>query len=156
MATAVELAVSGTFPLNLALPAMAGVHALIGLGEAIITAGAIAFLQTVRPDLLLRGEGERGRLASTGVAAGLGLALLVACLSPLASPSPDGLLTVAGVGGFAALEQSAPYEILSGYSFPSVLNPALATALAVVLGTLIVFGMGWLLGRMTMRRRRAE
>lgn len=155
MATAVELAASGTFPLNLALPAMAGVHALIGLGEAIITTGAIAFLQAVRPDLLTRGEGEPGRLASTGVAAGLGIALLVACLSPLASSSPDGLLTVAGAGGFAALERSAPYQFLSGYSIPSVMNPALATALAVVVGTVVVFGMGWLIGRMTLSRRRA-
>jgi cobalt/nickel transport system permease protein len=154
MATAVELAASGTFPLNLALPAMAGVHALIGLGEAIITTGAIAFLQAVRPDVLERGERESGRLASSAVAVGLGLALIVACLSPLASSAPDGLLTVAGVGGFAHLERAAPFEILPGYSLPSVLNPALATALAVILGTLLVFCLGWLIGRLAVGRRR--
>lgn len=154
MATAVELAASGTFPLNLALPAMAGVHALIGLGEAIITTGAVAFLQAVRPDLLQRGESESGGLASSATAIGLGLALLIACLSPLASASPDGLLTVAGAGGFAYLERSAPFEVLPGYSLPSVMNPALATALAVVLGTVIVFGLGLLIGRLAVSRRR--
>jgi cobalt/nickel transport system permease protein len=153
MATAVELAASGTFPLNLALPAMAGVHALIGLGEAIITVGAIAFLQVVRPDLLDRGERESGQLASSIVAAGLGLALLVACLSPLASPAPDGLLTVAGAGGFAHLERPPLFEIMPGYSLSASINPALATALAVAGGTLMVFGLGWLVGRLAVGRR---
>ncbi|MEZ4622526.1 MAG: hypothetical protein R2867_44465 [Caldilineaceae bacterium] len=32
-ATAIQLALSGTTPLNIALPAMAGVHALIGIGK---------------------------------------------------------------------------------------------------------------------------
>jgi cobalt/nickel transport system permease protein len=153
MATAVELALSGTFPLNLALPAMAGVHALVGIGEAIITTGAVLFLQTVRPDLLERSDGESGKLASASMAVGLGIALLVACLSPLASPSPDGLESVAGVGGFLQLEGPALYEILPGYSVPFVMNPALATALAVIVGTLLVFGVGWLVGRLAVRRR---
>ncbi|MBE0691455.1 MAG: energy-coupling factor ABC transporter permease, partial [Anaerolineae bacterium] len=37
IATALELALSNTASLEIALPAMAGVHALIGLGEALIT-----------------------------------------------------------------------------------------------------------------------
>ena len=49
---AVELAISGTSPLNVALPAMAGVHALIGLGEAVITCLVIGFVLKVRPDLI--------------------------------------------------------------------------------------------------------
>jgi len=49
---AVELAVSGTSPLALALPAMVGVHAVIGIGEAVITVAALALLHSVRPDLL--------------------------------------------------------------------------------------------------------
>ncbi len=38
-----ELAVSGTIPLGVVLPVMAGWHALIGVGEGIITAAAVAF-----------------------------------------------------------------------------------------------------------------
>ena len=53
---AIELAISGTSPLNIALPAMAGVHALIGIGEAIITCLVVAFVLKVRPDLVYNKE----------------------------------------------------------------------------------------------------
>jgi cobalt/nickel transport system permease protein len=49
---AIELAISGTISLNVALPAMAGVHALIGIGEGLITVAVISFIMTTRPDLL--------------------------------------------------------------------------------------------------------
>ncbi len=49
---AIELAISGTSPLKVALPAMAGVHMLLGLGEAIITCSIIGFVLKVRPDLI--------------------------------------------------------------------------------------------------------
>lgn len=50
---AVELALSGTSPLALALPAMAGVHVLIGVGEGIISAVVVSLMLGVRPDLVL-------------------------------------------------------------------------------------------------------
>jgi cobalt/nickel transport system permease protein len=50
-ACALELALSGTSPLKIALPAMAGIHALIGIGEAIITVTALSVILAVRPDL---------------------------------------------------------------------------------------------------------
>lgn len=53
---AVQLAVSGTSPAELALPAMVGVHALIGIGEALITAAALAFIGATRADLLVAGR----------------------------------------------------------------------------------------------------
>ena len=49
---ALELAASGTSPLSVALPAMAGVHALIGIGEGLITAAALAFVRATSPNLL--------------------------------------------------------------------------------------------------------
>ena len=51
-ACAVERALSGTIPLNVALPAMAGIHSLIGLGEAVITCLVVSFVLGVRPDLI--------------------------------------------------------------------------------------------------------
>lgn len=51
-ACALELSFSGTSSLNIALPAMAGVHALIGIGEAVITCLVIGFVLKTRPDLL--------------------------------------------------------------------------------------------------------
>ena len=51
-ACAVELALSGTVPLATVLPAMLGVHALIGVGEAVITVAAVSAVLATRPDLI--------------------------------------------------------------------------------------------------------
>jgi len=53
-ACALELALSKTSPLNLVLPAMAGVHSLIGIGEMLITLLVIGFVLKVRPDLIYK------------------------------------------------------------------------------------------------------
>ncbi len=52
LATATQLAISGTVPLGTVLPAMLGVHALIGIGEAVITVGAVSAILASRPDLV--------------------------------------------------------------------------------------------------------
>ncbi|MPZ48796.1 MAG: cobalamin biosynthesis protein CbiM [Dehalococcoidia bacterium] len=57
--TSVQLALSGTSALDVALPAMLGVHALIGVGEGLITAAAIALVVAARPDLIERSDGSR-------------------------------------------------------------------------------------------------
>ena len=63
-AIAVELALSGTTELALALPTMVGIHVLIGIGEAVITMAALAFIQVTRADLFqLR---DAGLSASAG------------------------------------------------------------------------------------------
>jgi cobalt/nickel transport system permease protein len=49
---AIELSISNTCPLKVALPAMASIHALIGIGEGLITAFVLSFISKVRPDLL--------------------------------------------------------------------------------------------------------
>lgn len=51
-ATSVELAVSDTVPLATSLPAMLGVHTLIGIGEAVITVAAVSAVLVSRPDLV--------------------------------------------------------------------------------------------------------
>lgn len=51
-AAAIELAFSGTSPLSMVLPAMAGIHALIGIGEAAITSVVLGMVYKVRPDLI--------------------------------------------------------------------------------------------------------
>jgi len=58
-ACAVELAVSGTSPLGVALPAMLGVHAIIGVGEAVITVLVTAVVLAVRPDLVRSYAGQQ-------------------------------------------------------------------------------------------------
>jgi cobalt/nickel transport system permease protein len=147
IATSFELAVSGTSPLNLALPAMAGVHALIGLGEGVITVGAVSFLLASRPEILQEAEVAPGRRGANLMVGGLLVAVLVAAFSPLASASPDGLEKVAEELGFLALGESPVYEILPDYTIPFIGNEALTTIFAVVVGTILVFGVAWLLGR---------
>lgn len=51
-AAALELTVSGTAPLTLVLPAMVGIHSLIGIGEAVITITVWQIIKKWRSDLL--------------------------------------------------------------------------------------------------------
>jgi cobalt/nickel transport system permease protein len=143
--TALQLALSGASPANIALPAMAGVHALIGIGEGLITVGALSFLAAARRDLL---QGPATTASSKGVIlGGLVVAALLAMVSPLASSDPDGLERVAEDIGFLDRAQDAPYQIIPDYVLPGVPNEALATILAGIVGLLIVFGVTYLVGR---------
>jgi cobalt/nickel transport system permease protein len=74
-ATGVELALSDTVPLGTVLPAMLGVHALIGVGEAVITVAAVSAVLVSRPDLV-----ALGRFGAWPVRAG-------ADAAPVGSPS---------------------------------------------------------------------
>jgi cobalt/nickel transport system permease protein len=51
-ATAFELAMSGTSPLVVVLPTMVGVHAIIAIGEAVITTTSVSLILKTRPDLV--------------------------------------------------------------------------------------------------------
>ena len=55
VAASVELGLSGTVPLATVLPAMLGVHAAIGIGEAVITVAAVSSVLASRPDLVAGG-----------------------------------------------------------------------------------------------------
>jgi cobalt/nickel transport system permease protein len=48
----VQLALSGTVPLQVALIAMLSWHFLIGIGEALITLAAVNYIWRTRPDLI--------------------------------------------------------------------------------------------------------
>ena len=147
-----QLALSGTVPLRVALPAMGGIHLLIGLGEALITTLVVAAVARARPELLLEQTRPRlqpryGELAGRGVLVALGLALFAA---PFASSWPDGLGRVAATLGFEHRAAATPVLAapLSGYQFPGVGSAARSTAIAGVAGTLVAFGLAWLLATM--------
>jgi cobalt/nickel transport system permease protein len=168
-ATSIELAISGTVPLGTVLPPMLGVHALIGVGEGVITVAAVSALLATRPDLLaLPGLDDRetapggarpripvGAVIGVGLAVAVGLGLAV---SPWASSSPDGLVRVAQDKGFvdrarlARVQEDAP---VSNYAIPGVENERLATGLAGFGGTLVVFFAGWGVARAVRRRDEA-
>ena len=153
-----QLALSGTVPLRVGLPAMGGVHLLIGLGEALITTLVVAAVAGARPELLLERAGPRSRpaeLAGRGLLVALGLAMFVA---PFASRWPDGLEGVAATLGFGhrAVAGAAHGAPLPDYRFPGVGPTALSTGLAGGAGTLVAFGLAWLLATALTPRHNAR
>lgn len=140
LCAALELALSGTSPANIAVPAMGGIHALIGIGEGLITVGALAFLYASRKDLLEKSESNiaQGKLIWI---IGLVIAVALAILSPLASSHPDGLEWVAEQKGFLNVAKEPLYQIIPDYIMPGIGNEAVATIIAGIIGTLIVFGV---------------
>jgi cobalt/nickel transport system permease protein len=146
LAVGLELAISGTSPANIAIPAMAGIHALIGIGEGLITVGALAFVYAVRPDYLTSGQ-ARAVKGSLVWVTGLLIALALAVASPLASAYPDGLEWVAEQQGFLETAQGSLYNLVPDYVLPGISNEAVATIAAGILGTLIVFGIAFFIAR---------
>jgi cobalt/nickel transport system permease protein len=135
LAVSLLLAFSGTSSLAVVLPAMLGIHALIGSGEALITVAALAVIRRARPALLghsaARGQGSAAIL-------GLIAALLVLLAAPFASGHPDGLEWVAEMTGFAGTAQDAPYALLPDYTIPGLGETGFSTILAGLVGIIVV------------------
>jgi cobalt/nickel transport system permease protein len=140
LACGIELALSGTSPANIAIPAMAAIHAVIGIGEGLITVGALTFLMATRKDLLEKTsplvKSHKGIFAG-----GLALSILLVIFSPLASSNPDGLEWVAEQNGFLDLARVAMYKVIPDYVMPGISNTSLATIAAGILGAIVVFGV---------------
>ncbi len=134
--TAVELALSGTVPARIVLPAMLSVHALIGLGEAALTVTAYSLVAGRRPDLVAaaRDGGLRGA-EMWRLAAVLGLGLVVV---RLAVPNPDGLERVAEALGFAGRAAAG----FSAAPLPDYALPGAAVAGFDWLGSYLSAGVG--------------
>lgn len=144
--TSLQLWLSGTSQLQIVIPAMLTVHALIGLGEAFITVAALAFILQTRPDLL--GSSSESAKGSRGwIVAGALISLAVVLLSPLASADPDGLERVAEDLGFLGQGASAPYQIIPDYTLPFLGETAFSTILAGVIGVVVVGAILFLLGQ---------
>lgn len=146
-----QLALSGTLRWSVAFPAMAGVHMLIGLGEGAITALVVAAISRTRPELVAADAAppaaERwGEHAALGTIVAVGLALFVA---PFACSWPDGLEKLALMLGFASRAAEKPLldSPFADYRIPGIGSAGMATALAGALGTVLVFGLAWLLSR---------
>lgn len=144
--TSLQLWLSGTSDLQLVIPSMLGVHAVIGIGEALITTFALGFIFQTRPDLL--GEESESAKASSGwVYVGGLIAIAVVLLSPFASTDPDGLERVATDMGFINAGQSAPYQLIPDYAIPFLGNTNLSTIAAGIVGVLVVGLVVLLIGR---------
>ncbi|MDX3750576.1 energy-coupling factor ABC transporter permease [Streptomyces sp. AK08-02] len=166
-------AIGGTtdVPIGRVLTAMVGVHVLIGLGEAAITAFTVGAVIAVRPDLVYGARGLRQKLQLrvggelvdaapeprpelapshrtrnvwlTGLAASLVLAGVV---SFYASASPDGLEKVAADKGIDAKveDHAAADSPLADYGVEGITDGRLSGGLAGVIGVgvTVVAGTG--------------
>ncbi|MFF0217451.1 energy-coupling factor ABC transporter permease [Streptomyces vinaceus] len=170
-------------PLGKVFTAMVGVHVLIGIGEALITAATVGAVLAVRPDLVhgarglaaplkLRVGGELVDAPAAAPAAvpaaarstkpvwitGLVTALVLAgFVSFYASTSPDGLEKVAADKGIdqKVKEHASAGSPLADYSVKDVGDARLSGGLAGVIGVgaTVAVGTGIF---WTVRRRRAE
>lgn len=146
-----ELAWSGTIAARLVLPAMTGVHFLIGLGEAVIASLVLAAIARANPELLDRDTGRvpRRSFVIVGALIAAGLAVF---LSPFASSFPDGLEWIADRLGFAGHASPSPWTgPLPGYAVPGLASSVGGTMIAGLAGTLLAFGLSWLLARVLSR-----
>jgi len=152
---AAEIAWSAVAPWGLVFPAMAGVHMVIGLGEALITTLVVTAILKTRPDLLDLSVSAAPtpaprRLAASALAVTFALLLFGI---PFASSRPDGLERVAATLGFA--ERAAPPLVaspLADYRVPGLGSAAAATSAAGFVGTLAAFALAHLLAALLLPR----
>ena len=139
VAFALEYAIGGSGAVSnrTVLWSMVGVHALIGVGEAIITTLTVAAVLTSRPDLVYGAQGSdlagtdvrtaRRPLGAFAAAAAIVIVLVAAGAGPFASTQPDGLNKV------AADKQLAPPAAASAPSPTYPGSGLLAVTAAVVI-----------------------
>jgi cobalt/nickel transport system permease protein len=150
--TTLQLGLSGTTDVSIGLPAMLGVHALIGIGEALITVAALTFIAQTAPDIL---AGVSAPSPVRRLATGVVIAGVVATLASLfASADPDGLEAVAEQLDFLDAGLSAPFELFPDYTIPG-LDGTASTVVAGLLGMIVVIGVLMALGRLARSRTKS-
>jgi cobalt/nickel transport system permease protein len=163
VACAGEIAMSGATTWSKVLPAMAGVHMFIGVGEGVLTGIVLVAIGQLRPELLpdrdTAGSSRRyAVLAAYGLLISLGFALFVA---PVASQSPDALERIVGAQGFATAFTGRPALAapIPDYRMPGLGSATTATSVAGAIGTVVVFCVSLVLARVLVpgvRRRGAR
>lgn len=85
------------------------------------------------------------------------LCLALVLIAPLASAFPDGLERVGEDQGFFEQAKESPFQLIADYLFPGIENEALATILAGLVGTVVIFGVVYGVARLLrLRKRGAE
>lgn len=153
-----ELAWSGTVAWNIVFPAMVGIHAVIGVGEGVITMLVLSAIAKTRPELLTDTSFQINRKENKpvliyGAVIIIGLLLFVA---PFASQLPDGLDRVAQSLGFETkkienMEFSTP---LYNYRFFGIESPTLSTIAAGITGAGVVFAISFVLAGVLIPRKK--
>lgn len=142
---------------------MVTLHAMIGIGEALITGFAVSAIFQQRPDLIYGHSAEPATVARRHevgrfLGAGLIVALAVgAFLSPFASSMPDGLEAVAERFSLPASDEAIA-GVFGGYDQVPVSTSnweSLSVSVAGIGGALVVFAMALLLSFVPPRRQTA-
>jgi len=130
---------------------MAGIHALIGVGEAVIACLVITAIKKTRPELLaVDSRPLPGRTVATVIVYGVVIVLgLVLFVLPFASAWPDGLETVAAKFGFdhQALARPLVPSLMPDYKFPGLDSAAFAMIAAGIAGVVVVLLLVFFLSR---------
>lgn len=152
----VETLASGItdLPFGLFVAAMQPIHLAIGLGEGVITAAVLVFVNQARPELLYAAEADKKKVGAfsyrrTIVILALTAALIGGGVSLYASANPDGLewsiqqitgsaeLETAGSVYDASAEVQNATALLPDYAFKGS-ESALGTSLSGIIGGLVV------------------
>lgn len=143
--------------------AMVGTHALIGIGEAFISAVTVGAVMAARPDLVFGASDlDRAELADRQsvktravlVSGSVVAVVLAAVVSQFAATAPDGLEAVAEEQGFATTEADRPLTsaLFADYATDGIDNESWSLAVAGISGTVITLGVA--AGLLGSRRRR--
>lgn len=151
---AAELSLSGVIPITVSLPAMAVVHAVIGIGEGAITVAALGLVSRINKEAVYGLHGvEAVRLKKSTIWIWLAVSMAVAILlAPFASEFPDGLEKVAETLGFLEKGTSNLSFPLSDYQMPG-LNGGISTAMAGIVGVLVTFIVAYTIIKVVHRKR---
>jgi cobalt/nickel transport protein len=121
----------------------------------VITSLVILAIARTRPDLL-ETESSAGRSALSweffvfGSIVVLGLAIFV---SPYACAWPDGLDKVAEKFGFDGRATTLIHSWIPDYKMPGISSEGIATAIAGVIGCIVMFGLACVIGRLLVRQK---
>ena len=139
LACSIEVALSGAVELSKAVTAMLSVHALIGIGEAVLTVVVVSLVSKFA-------EAWQAKEKAVTLAS-FGLAIVAAMLSPFASSFPDGLEWVAGKLSFAEFQGFEFPALFPDYQATFISNAAFSTILAGLIGVGIISALTFMAGR---------
>ncbi len=152
-------------PFDTVFASMVGIHALIGIGEAVISALAVGAVLAVRPDLVYGAQDlSRAQLEDAKVPlrafilGGLAVTVIFATVvSQFAVDNPDGLEKVAGDTGFLASGQDhgLANSVFADYATSGIGNETLSLAIAGLVGVLITLAVAYGLFRAIRPREKA-
>ncbi|MFZ0013369.1 MAG: energy-coupling factor ABC transporter permease [Acidimicrobiia bacterium] len=154
-------------PFDDVFSAMVGVHALIGIGEGVISALAVAAVLSSRPDLVYgardldRAQLNDQKLAKTRtfVIGGVLVALVFAAVvSQFSAGSPDGLEAVAGETGFieSGTDHGLADSVFADYATSGISNESVSLAVAGIVGTVVTLAVAYGIFYAFRERRRGD